>query len=233
MAARSGNPTRLAELPEEERPRERLMRLGPGALSERELLAILLRTGRRGSNALDLARQVLQRAETPARLSRLSVSQLVKGCGLGRVQAVTIAAALELARRAAAAPARRERFGDPETVMRYLLVHRAHLSQEQTGALLLDAKNRLLKDVICYQGTLDRAMVEPRAALKAALLEDAAGVILYHNHPSGDPSPSAEDIEFTRRLDAAARVLGIRLIDHMIVGHEGCVSLRERGAFPD
>ena len=219
----------LRDLPEEERPRERLSRLGASALSERELLAILLRSGRRGENALDLAARVIRDADGLGRLSTFSVGQLVKACGLGRVQAVTLSAALELAGRVRAETIGREKFTSAERVAEYLERRHARKTQESTGVLLLDAKHRLLKDFECYRGTIDRAVVEPREILKRALLEDAAAIILYHNHPSGDPTPSPDDLEFTRRLRKAAELVGVRLLDHVVVGREGSVSLRERG----
>jgi DNA repair protein RadC len=222
-------PTLVASLPETERPRERLARLGAEALSDRELLAILLRSGRRGQSAIDLAAHAIESAGGLPRLAFLSPAQLSKSHRLGTVQAITLAAAFEIARRATAVPPTGERFEGPEAVMRYLRQRLGHLGQERTGALYFDAKHRLLQDVVCYWGTLDRALVEPREILKRALLEDAAALILYHNHPSGDPTPSAEDVEFTRRVARAAELLGIRFLDHVVVGREGCVSLRERG----
>ncbi|MGH9440680.1 MAG: RadC family protein [Thermoanaerobaculia bacterium] len=222
-------PSLLRDLPSSERPRERLTRLGADALKTEELLAILLRTGRKGEGALALAESILAGAGGLGRLATLSVSQLVKANRLGPVQAVTLAAALELARRVSTEKIQGLKFTSPEIVERYLVENHGRHTQERTGALLLDAKHRLIKDVECYRGTLDRALVEPREICKNALLEDAAAVILYHNHPSGDPSPSAEDEEFTRRLRRAAEAVGIRLLDHVVVGRSGCVSLKERG----
>jgi DNA repair protein RadC len=219
----------LRDLPASERPRERLARLGAEALKDEELLAILLRTGRKGESALDLARAILENAGGVGRLATFSVAQLVKASRLGPVQAVTLCAALELASRVSEQKLDRLKFSDPAVVAKYLKHRHGRHNQERTGALLLDAKNHLLKDIECYRGTLDRALVEPREICKHALLEDAAAVILYHNHPSGDPSPSAEDEEFTRRLRRAAESIGIRLLDHVIVGRTDCVSLKERG----
>jgi len=219
----------LRDLPEEERPRERLSRLGASALQDRELLAILLRTGKRGESALDLAERVLRDAGGMARLSTFSIGQLMKRCRLGRVQAVTLSAALELAARVKTAPIRKEKFSNPERVAEYLGRLHSRKTQESTGVLLLDARNRLIRDLECYRGTIDRAVVEPREILKSALLEDCAAIILYHNHPSGDATPSPEDIEFTRRLKKAGELVGVRLLDHVIVAGESIISLRERG----
>jgi DNA repair protein RadC len=221
-------PSLLRDLPASERPRERLARLGPEALSDQELLAILLRTGRKGESALALAQGILHSAGGVGRLATLSVAQL-KSKRLGPVQAVTLAAALELASRVASEKVERLKFSDPRVVEEYLTRRHGRHNQERTGALLLDAKNGLIKDLECYRGTLDRALVEPREICKNALLEDAKAVILYHNHPSGDPSPSPEDEEFTRRLRRAAEAVGVHLLDHVIVGRTGCVSLKERG----
>jgi DNA repair protein RadC len=223
--------SRLRDLPEEERPRERLVRLGAAALSDRELLAILLRVGKRRESALTLAQSILEEAGGVVPLSLLSVPQLVKKHRLGPVQAITVAAALEFSRRASASAPRRTKFASPQEVTHYLRVKHAHRTQETTGALYLDAKNRLLKDSELYRGTLDRALVAPREILKEAILEDAAAVIVYHNHPSGDPEPSAEDLRFTELLRRAAMDVGVNLVDHIIVGREGCVSFRERGLF--
>jgi len=222
------SPSLLRDLPEEERPRERLDRLGATALTNSELLAILLRSGRRGESAVALAQAVLKEAGGLERLSTLSPGQLVK-LRLGRVQALTLSAAIELAARMGNETLVREKFSDPGRVEAYLKRLYARRTQESTGVLLLDARHRLLRDRECYVGTVDRALVEPREILKQALLEDAAAMILYHNHPSGDPAPSAEDVEFTRRLKHAADLVGVRLLDHVVVGRSGCASLRERG----
>ena len=224
-------PTMLRDLPADERPRERLQKQGAVLLSNAELLAILLRTGKRGESAIRLAESILNDAGGVGRLSTLSVGQLVKSYRLGTVQAITLAAALELSARIESEKLSKEKFSEPETVKRYLQVRYAGRPQETTGVLLLDARHRLIKDRECYRGTLDRALVEPREILKSALLEDACAFILYHNHPSGDASPSAEDIEFTRRLKSAADLLSVRFLDHLIVGREGSVSLREAGVF--
>jgi DNA repair protein RadC len=224
------SPSLLRDLPEEERPRERLDRLGAKALTHSELLAILLRAGRRGESAVALAEAVLKEAGGLERLSTLSPGQLVK-LRLGRVQALTLSAAIELAARMGNETLVREKFSDPARVEAYLKRLYGRRTQESTGVLLLDARHGLLRDRECYLGTIDRALVEPREILKQALLEDAAAMILYHNHPSGDPAPSAEDIEFTRRLKHAADLVGVRLLDHVVVGRSGCASLRERGLF--
>lgn len=192
-------------------PRDRLTRLGPGSLSNAELLLIL--TPRRDATAL------------------LADAGGLAGLCLRDNLDPAIAAALEIARRLPAATlSGRDLLNEPALVKEYLRCSHAEGTQERTGALYLTARNRLLRDdPEIYRGTLDRAVVEPREILKRALLLNAASLILYHNHPSGDPTPSREDREFTRRVTAAAESIGVRVLDHVVVGREGCVSFREAG----
>jgi DNA repair protein RadC len=222
---------RIHDLPSEERPRERLLRLGPGALSNEELVALLLRTGIPGESALDRARSLLATRGGLVGLAGVSVEELSGERGVGPARASAVAAAIELARRLPSETlSGRDLLNDPRLVKDYLRATQADDSQERTGALYLNARNRLLKnDPDIYRGTLDRAVVEPREILRRALVGKAAAVILYHNHPSGDPTPSREDREFTRRLASAAEAVGVRLLDHIVVGREGCVSFREAG----
>jgi len=222
---------RISDLPLEERPRERLARLGAAALSGEELLALLLGSGLRGESALDSARRLLAAHGGLAGLAGLSGAELRRERGIKTARASVLLAALEIGRRLAAQVlSGRDLLNEPALVKEYLRRARGDGTQERTGVLYLNARNRLLKDdPEIYRGTLDRAVVEPREILKRALLSNAAGLILYHNHPSGDPSPSREDREFTRRLSAAAESVGLRLLDHVVVGREGCVSFREAG----
>jgi DNA repair protein RadC len=222
---------RISDLPLQERPRERLARLGAAALSGEELLALLLGSGLRGESALDSARRILAAHGGLAGLAGLSGAELKRERGIKQARASVLLAALEIGRRLAAeALSGRDLLNEPSLVKEYLRRARGDGTQERTGVLYLNARNRLLKDdPEIYRGTLDRAVVEPREILKRALLSNAAGLILYHNHPSGDPSPSREDREFTRRLSAAAESVGLRLLDHIVVGREGCVSFREAG----
>ena len=222
---------RISDLPLEERPRERLARLGAAALSSEELLALLLGSGIRGESALDSARRILTAHGGLAGLAGLSGTELKRERGIKKARGSVIEAALEIGRRLAAESiSGRDLLNEPSLVKEYLRRARGDGTQERTGVLYLNARNRLLRDdPEIYRGTLDRAVVEPREILKRALLANAAGLILYHNHPSGDPSPSREDREFTRRLSAAAESVGLRLLDHVVVGREGCVSFREAG----
>ena len=222
---------RIADLPSDERPRERLRRLGPASLSNEELLALLLRTGIAGSSALDRARSLLATRGGLIGLAGASAAELASERGIGPARAAAIAAAIEIARRLPAETLDgRDLLNEPRLVKEFLRNSQVDDAQERTGALFLNTRNRLLKnDPDIYRGTLDRAVVEPREILRRALIGRAAAVILYHNHPSGDPTPSREDREFTRRLAAASESVGVRLLDHIVVGREGCVSFRESG----
>lgn len=215
-----------------ERPRERLLASGPQGLSDAELLAILLRTGRPGVPVLELARRALGAAGSLGGLPDLPAAQL-RDSGLGPVQVATVLASVELCRRLARSrlPERRL-LSSPGLVASYLALRFGRRDQEVMGALLLDVRHRLMTEVEVFRGTLSRAAVEPRNVLKRALLADAAGILLFHTHPSGDPSPSPEDLTFTRRMAQAGEVVGVRLVDHLIVARGGrWTSLRERGAW--
>ncbi len=222
---------RIRDIPFEDRPRERLERLGPSALSNEELLALLLGTGSRGESALDRSRRLLAAHGGLAGLAGLSGAELRRERGIKQARGAAIEAALEIARRLATETLTgRDLFNEPRLVKESLRQSQGDGTQERTGALYLNARNRLIRhDPEIYRGTLDRAVVEPRELLKRALLSNAAALIVYHNHPSGDPTPSREDREFTRRLASAAEAVGLRLLDHIVVARDGCVSFREAG----
>ena len=231
-------PLTVKELPLEMRPREELQRRGAENVPDEILIAILLRSGMPGKNVTELARELLRRYKGLANLSRTTFEELLhnKIKGLGKVKALELTAALELGRRAAQqgpvldAPAIRE----PESVYRILSPLARPLQQEIFWVLLLDTKNKLIgQPVETSRGLLDSSPVHPREVFNKAVRYCAASVILAHNHPSGDPTPSKEDVDITRRLIEAARILGIRVMDHLIVGRPspstpGYVSLREK-----
>ena len=223
-------PSLLRELPPDERPRERLLQNGSSALSDAELLAVLLRTGRRGQSVLDLARDLLESSQGLNGLLGTG-PLLLKKAGLGPAKVATVLAAVELARRfTKARMADRALLQDPQSVASYLELRYSLKGQEVMGALYLDTRNRLIGEKELYRGTLSRAAVEPRAILKEGLLRDAAGVVLFHTHPSGDPSPSTEDLGFTRRMVDASELVGLSLIDHLVLGAGGAwTSLRRQG----
>jgi DNA repair protein RadC len=220
----------IRELPAAERPRERLLERGAQALSDAELVAILVRTGRPGLSALDLARDLLRAEGGLGGLATADAARLAHR-GLGSARSAALLAAVEIGRRLAGVEcAEREPMANPAAVASYLALRFGALDQEVFGALYLDTRNRRIGERELYRGALHRATVEPRRVLREGLLLGAAGCIAFHNHPSGDPTPSAEDLAFTRKLAEAGDAVGIRLVDHLIVGGVGrWVSLRDRG----
>ena len=222
----------IRELPPDERPRERLLAHGARSLGDAELVAVLLRTGRPGASALEVARETLGAVGGLAGLAAHGAPALLRK-GLGAAKAATLLAATEVGRRLARTDAvERTPLANPAAVASYLVLRYGVRDQEVMGALYLDTRNRLLAERELYRGTLNRAAVEPRQILKEGLLHGAAGCLLFHTHPSGDPSPSAEDLAFTRRIAEAGEVVGIRLVDHLVLGTVGrWISLRERGAW--
>ena len=222
----------IRELPADERPRERLLEQGARALGDAELVAVLLGTGSAGESALGLARSLLAAIGGLEGLATASPGSLSRK-GVGPAKTASLLAATELARRLAREAVReREPLGHPAAVASYLALRFSALDQEVMGALYLDARNRLLAEREIFRGALSRAVAEPRRILREGLLAGAAGCVVFHTHPSGDPSPSAEDLAFTRRLAAAGETVGIRLVDHLVLGAPGrWVSLRERGGW--
>ncbi len=222
----------IRELPPTERPRERLLAQGPQALSDAELVAVLLRTGTPGASALRIATELLVEREGLVGLLAAGAPDLRRR-GLGEAKAATLLAAAEVGRRLARQEVpRRQPMARPEAVIRYLEMRFGGRHQEVMGALYLDTRLRLLGERELFRGTLDRAAVEPREVLREGLRLGAASLVLFHTHPSGDPSPSPQDLLFTRRMAEAGEVVGITLADHVIVGRGGrWTSLKRRGAW--
>jgi len=215
-----------------DRPRERLTTLGPEALSDAELLALVLRTGGRASPALAIASRTLTRHGGLRGLAGASPTQLAAERGIGPAKAASLLASFELARRIAAHRLRPgQALCSPADVAAAFRPRLRDAAHERFVAVLLDGRHRVLRDVVVSQGTLTASLVHPREVFRPALREAAAALILVHNHPSGDPSPSREDAEVTRRLARAGRLLGIEVVDHVIVAEQGFSSLRERGVF--
>lgn len=222
----------IRDLPAEERPRERLLTQGPEALSDAELVAVLLRTGTRGKSVLALATELLQEFDGLAGLLAARYPELRRD-GLGRAKASTLLASLELGRRVARCGLpERQPMARPAEVASYLGLRYGHHDQEVVGALYLDARECLLAEREIFRGTLKAAAVEPRAVLREGLLRGATGMVLFHTHPSGDPSPSSHDLLFTRELANAGAVVGIELIDHLILARGGAwLSLKKHGTW--
>ncbi len=222
----------IGDLESSERPRERLLANGGGSLADSELVAILLRTGGAGRSALDMARDLLRERSGLAGLVGIEPARLRRP-GIGPAKTAAVLAAVELGRRLARSELPdQELLNRPDAVARYLRLRYARQGQEILGALFLDAKTRLLGEAEVFRGTLQRAAVSPRQLLKKALLCDAARLVVFHTHPSGDPSPSTEDLAFTRRLADAGSVVGVELLDHLILGGgERWISLKTRGGW--
>ncbi len=216
----------LKDLPAIDRPRERLLREGPAALADYELLAIVLGAGRRGESALALAMRLLDQDGLDG-LRRLGASGLRRVRGLGPARAAQVMAALELGRRAGSHP-KRLRLDEPEQVYDYLR-RRLDPHVEELLALLLDGRLRLLGEVRVARGGRGGIGMLPADILRPAVQAGAAGVLLAHNHPSGDPRPSKADVETTRQIQEAAQLLGVELVDHLVIGDNSFVSLRLQG----
>lgn len=211
-----------------DRPRERLDVLGPEALSDAELLALLLRTGGRGLDAQALAAALLSRHGCLADLARLGPRDLAEVAGIGPAKSATVCAAVELGRRLAA---RRLEPGvavrGPADVFHHFHPRLRHASEERFFVVLLDGRHRVMRHDLVSKGTLTASLVHPREVFRPALRHAAAAVVLVHNHPSGDPTPSREDREVTERLERAGELLGVPVLDHVVVAERGYCSLRE------
>lgn len=229
---------RLKDQPASERPRERLAALGADALSHAELIAILLRTGLKGANAVEVGALLLKKFGNLQSLARASIADLRQVPGIGRDKAVTLMAAFALARRMAGELQYESPVLDnPESVVRLLREKNLARSVESLQVVLLNTRKRLIRVDEISNGTLDTLLVHPREVFRAAIAGNAAGIVLVHNHPSGDPSPSEADIRVTRDLIRAGQLLKIEVVDHIIIGlpaesrARDYASLRELGHF--
>ncbi|MGI6006936.1 MAG: RadC family protein [Ruminococcus sp.] len=223
----------MKNLPVEMRPYEKFRRLGPERLSDAELLAIILRSGTKGHSSLALAEEVLTLSQVHyglLGLHHLSLAQLQEIRGIGEVKAIQIKCIGELSRRIAKSSSKESlSFQDPETIAGYYMEDMRHLEQERLFCMMLDTKNHFLGDVEISKGTVNASLVSPREIFLAALSYHAVYIILVHNHPSGNPAPSSEDIRITKRIQSAGDMLGISLLDHIIVGDLTYFSLRQEG----
>jgi len=220
----------IARLPSEERPRERLCQHGVTALADAELLALVLGSGSPGVSALDLGRRLVATGGGLRNLAPRGMAEWSAEPGIGGALAARLAAVFEISRRVRTrAPRRGQPIRHPRQVVGYLAARWADAQAECFGLLLLDARNRLLGEELVSQGGWSASVVRPREVFRFALLAGAPALILYHNHPSGDPAPSREDIQITRQLVEAGQLLGVRVLDHLIVASEGYASLKERG----
>ena len=223
------SPTHLKHWPEDERPRERLLKQGPDSLSDAQLLAIILRNGADGRTAVDLGRELLDRFGGLAGIARAGEKELRDIKGIGPAKAAEIKAAIELGRRVQRPALAGASLCASQEVADYFLPRLRDRKREEFRCVLLDAKNRVLREETVSIGSLTASLVHPRDTFKTAVRESAAAVIFVHNHPSGDTRPSQEDILLTKRLVQAGDLLGIRVLDHVIVGDQGHFSFRDQG----
>lgn len=226
----------MKEMYYEERPYEKCERFGAENLTNAELLAVLLRTGTKGENSLELAHRLIC-SDLPERgilnIHRWTFDQLLAIRGIGKVKAIQILCMSELAKRLARSTAMTGLdFSSPSTIAQYYMEDMRHREKEVLKLLLLNSRSKLIGESDVSEGTADTALVSPRELFLEALRKNASAIILLHNHPSGEPTPSREDVRITRRIYEAGALIGIELLDHIVIGDNCFVSLRERGLFP-
>jgi DNA repair protein RadC len=220
----------IRDMAASDRPRERLVKVGERALSTTELLAIIFRTGVGGENVVRLSERLLARFGNLPGLARASISELQQVKGIGPAKAVEVKAALELGRRLmASAPEERPKITSPADAANLLMSEMSLLEQEHLRLLLLDTRNQVLAMPTIYIGSLNTSVVRVGELFRSAIKENAAAIIVAHNHPSGDPAPSSEDVRVTRQIVEAGQLLDIDVLDHVIIGRQRYVSLKERG----
>ncbi len=221
---------RISDMNQSERPRERLSRLGAEALSDSELLAILLRTGVEGENVVQVAHRLLVEMGGISGLQRASFDEVSHQHGLGIAKTAQLKAAIELGRRLLAqSPQDKPCIQSPEDAVRLVQYEMMALEQEELRVMLLDTRNRVLRLETVYRGSLNASQVRIGELFKAAIRANAAHIIVVHNHPSGDPTPSPEDVAVTRALIQAGKLLDVEVLDHLIIGQASWISLKERG----
>lgn len=223
-------PLTIKDWPEDERPRERLIKWGADKLPDTELLAILLRTGNRQYTALDLARQLLQEFDSFRGLNAKSVAELCEVDGVGKAKAAQIKAALEIANRLNFEKSKvRQKIESKEDVQSLVGPYLRDLPREVFKVLLLTSRNNLIVEKTIFEGSLTESLVNPREIIKEALNAAAASIIFVHNHPSGNFQPSQEDKRLTNQLVSACKLVGITVVDHVIIGKDDCFSFSEHG----
>lgn len=221
---------RIMDLHESDRPRERLASLGPQALSNAELLAILLRVGVKGESAVTVGNRLLNQFNGLTGLHRAPFADLKRQHGLGDAKAAQIKAAVELGRRLTLeSPAERAAINSPADAAALVQYEMSALEQEHLRVILLDRRNRVLETVEIYKGSVNSSQVRVGEIFKEAIRKNASALIVTHNHPSGDPTPSPDDVAVTRAIVQAGKLLDVDVLDHLVIGHNRWVSLKERG----
>lgn len=225
----------VRELPISEQPYEKFIQYGPEKLSDAELLAIIIRTGTHNEQAVEVARKLLMHSSMYTGLkglNYLSLEDLIHVNGIGKVKAIQILSVVELTKRMSKAIGQETlRMNCPESVAAYYMQDLRHLTIEKIVLLMMDSKSRLIKDMIISSGTVNASILAPREIFVNALKYEAVNIIILHNHPSGDPTPSNDDIYSTKRIKEAGNLIGIKLMDHIIIGDNRYISLKERGLF--
>jgi DNA repair protein RadC len=220
----------IKELNEDDRPRERLKKYGAAYLSDSELLAILIRNGTKGYSAIDIARDLISEFKNLANLFSCDYSVFKKFNGLGDTKAITLAAAFELVKRIKAQPfEKNNKIQKPEDIANYYIPRLKGINNEIFRVLLLNSSNKIFREIIISQGTLNASIVHPREVFKIAISESAASIILLHNHPSGNPEPSKEDIIITRQIIDSGEIIGIKVLDHIIIAGDCFTSFAQSG----
>jgi DNA repair protein RadC len=220
----------IRDLPWDDRPRERMLRHGASTLSNAELIALLLGSGVPGKNAVQLARELLVGGMDG--LNRLGTKDLAGTHGVGPAKATRIVAAFEIARRVINRDPEYPEEPPPydQTALGRVLIGKyAHYVQEHVGAVFLDTREHIIAQREIFVGTVDHALVSPRDVIRLAVADHTAGVVLFHNHPSGNPAPSPFDIEFTKKMQDSLKLVDLKFVDHLIVGKHGFTSMRNRG----
>ncbi len=222
---------KIKDWPEDERPRERLIKFGEEGLSDSQLLAIILRTGNSTkSNAIDLARILLEHYGNFRALDSASISELCTIEGIGMAKAAQIKAALEIGKRLLRQKTgSRKKITSVEDVVNYYGPYLRDLKKEVFKIMLLDSRNKIIRERTISEGSLNASIVHPREVIKEIIRESASAVIFVHNHPSGEPKPTREDIEITERLIKACNLVGVRVLDHIIIGNDDYISLVDEG----
>ena len=220
----------VREMPSDERPRERLEHYGAASLQTAELLAIILRVGTAQENVIELSSRLLRQYGGLGGLLAVDFAELCREHGLGQAKAAQLKAALEIGRRLSVlAPAERPQITQPADIANLVMLEMGNLTQEQLRVLCLDTKNFVVAQQVVYQGTVNSSVVRAAEVFRPAVSRTCPALVVVHNHPSGDPTPSPEDVRTTEQLRKAGELLDIELLDHIIVGHQRFVSLKERG----
>lgn len=220
---------KIKALPLDDRPREKLIKNGPETLSDSELLAIILRTGNKRENVINISNKLFNKYNLKS-LSRVSMGTLKKELGIGDVKACQIVSCFELGRRLAKFKEdKKHHIKNAKDIAKVFIPEMSSLKKEYFKGIYLDSRKKVIKEETIFIGSLNESVIHPREIFQVALNENAAALILLHNHPSGDPKPSVQDIEITKGLVKAGNILGIPVLDHIIIGNNKYVSLREKG----